>query len=221
MLIINNEEKIITQKYKNNFDANEIFIIFATELDSLINLSYMNGLDFYRIKTDWTSERDGGCLEKVKTEELVYASSYTEAEEVAYAIAEGQNRTQFGDISIEIVKTKIAELVYRDVLRQDSALVAGMVCNYFEEAEDTGVGLYCAKVMFIETDEKSGKEKRSNDNIYVPATSNIEASQFVNNYLRKIGETRDFIVRDTKFDKAEAIFWPTDVHQSKIKPIGV
>lgn len=180
----------------------------------------MNGLDFYRIKTEWTSEREGGGLAKTKTEELVYASSYTEAEKVAYSIAENQNRTQFGSINIEIIKTKINELVYNDVLTQDTELTAGLICNFFEEEEDTGVGLYCVKVMFIEVDEKTGKEKRSNENIYVPAISNIEAAHYVRNYLKKMGEVREFIVRDTKFDKAEAILWPANVHQEKIRAIG-
>ncbi len=178
------------------------------------------GFDFYRIKTEWTSEREGGALAKVKTEELVYASSYTEAEKVAYVIAENQNRTQFGSINIEIVKTKINELVYNDVLAQDGELTSGLVCNFFEEGEDTGVGLYCVKVMFIDVDEKTGKEKRTNDNIYVPAVSNVEAAQFVRAYLTKVGEQREFIVRDTKFDRAEAILWPTDVHQEKTRLIG-
>ena len=178
------------------------------------------GFDFYRIKTDWTSEREGGMLTKVKTEELVYASSYTEAEKVAYAIAEDQNRTQFGSISIEIIKTKIAELVYNDTLAQDESLISGLVCNYFEEDEDSGVGLYCVRVMFINVDEKTGKEKRSNENIFMPATSNVAAVQLVHDHLKKVGEVRDFIVRDSKFDKAEAILWPIDVHKEKTQPIG-
>ncbi|MBO5970104.1 MAG: DUF4494 family protein [Clostridia bacterium] len=178
------------------------------------------GFDFYRIKTEWTSEREGGALAKTKTEELVYASSYSEAEKVAYALAENQNRTQFGSISIEILKTKITELVYNNVLTQDTELTAGLVCNFFEEAVDTEVGLYCVKVMYMVVDEKTGKEKRSNENIYVPATSNIEAAQFVHAYLKKVGETREFIIRDTKFDRAEAILWPTDVHQEKVRLIG-
>ena len=115
------------------------------------------GFDFYRIKTEWTSEREGGALAKTKTEELVYASSYSEAEKVAYALAENQNRTQFGSISIEILKTKITELVYNNVLTQDTELTAGLVCNFFEEAVDTEVGLYCVKVMYMVVDEKTGK----------------------------------------------------------------
>ena len=56
--------------------------------------------------------------------------------------------------------------MYSDVLAQDTDMTAGLICNFFEEDEDTGVGLYCVKVMFIEVDEKTGKEKRSNENIY-------------------------------------------------------
>lgn len=176
-----------------------------------------DGFDFYRIKTDWTSEKEDGNLAKIKTEELVYAASYTEAERVAYAVAENQNRTQFGNINIEIIKTKINELVYNDVLAQDDVLTLGLVCNFFQESEDTGVGLYCVKVMFISEDEKTGKEKRTNENIYIPASSNIEAAQFLRKYLKNVGETRDFVIRDTKFDKAAAILWPTDIHLEKTK----
>lgn len=180
----------------------------------------MKGFDFYRIKTEWVSELNGGELAKVKTEELAYVSSYTEAEKVAMALLESQGRNQFGNTNIEIIKTKIGELVYTDVLKQDTELTLGLICNFFEDAEDTGVGLYCVKVMFIEVDEKTGKEKRSNDNIYVPAISNAEATKFVRTYLKTVGESRDFIVRDTKFDKAEAILWPVEVHQEKTRLIG-
>ena len=178
-----------------------------------------NGFDYYRIKTEWISEREGGALAKVKTEELVYASSYTEAEKVAYALAEDENRTQFGSISIDITKTKITELVYNDTLEQSADLVSGLICNYFSEGEDTGVGLYCVKVMYIELDEKSGKERRSNENIYMPATSNVEAVQLVYDYLKRVGEMRSYVVRDAKFDKAEAILWPPHIHKEKTQPI--
>jgi hypothetical protein len=176
-----------------------------------------NGFNYYRIKTDWTAEKQDGNLTKTKTEELVLASSYTEAEAVAYAIAEDQNRTQFNSsIGIEITKTKIKELLYNDTLSCDNKLIAGLIQNYFEEADNTGVGLYAVKVMYIELDEKTGKEKQSNDTIYVPSTSNADASDFVNQYLKKV-ETRDYVIRDIKFDKAEAILWSPEIHQEKIK----
>ena len=178
------------------------------------------GFDFYRIKTEWVSEKEGGNLTKIKTEELVYAANYTEAEKVAYAIAESQNRAQFGCFSIEIIKTKINELVYNDVLVQDEMLISGLVCNFFQEDEDSGVGLYCVKVMFISEDEKTGKEKRTNENIYIPAASNIEAAQSVRKHLKAVGETREFVIRDTRFDRAASILWPLDIHQSKTAPIG-
>lgn len=174
------------------------------------------GFDYYRIKTEWLSEQKGGSMAKTKTEELVWASSYTEAEEVAYALCENQDRTQFGSVNIEVIKTKISELLWNNVLQQDEKLVHSLICNFFEEEEETGVGLYCVKVMFIDVDDKSGKEKRTNENIYVPAVSNIEAAQFVRTYLHHVGETREFIIRDTKFDKAEAVLWPADIHQVQV-----
>ena len=176
-----------------------------------------NGFDYYRIKTEWTSEREDGGLAKIKTEELVHASSYTEAEKVAYAIAEDQNRTGFSSsINLEIVKTKIKEMLFNPTLKSDTNLVAGLVCNYFEESDDTGVGLYAVKVMYIELDEKTGKEKRSNDTIYTPATSNTDASNFVSSFL-KANETREFVIRDIKFDKAESILWSAEVHKEKTR----
>lgn len=173
------------------------------------------GFNYYRIKTEWTSEKEGGDLAKIKTEELVLATSYTEAEKVAYEMSKDQNRSQFGDVSMDIVKTKITELLYNDNLRQDDNTICGLICNYFEEKEDTGVGLYAVKVMYIVIDEKTEKEKREHETIYAPASSNTDAANFVEAYLRNV-ETRDFIIRDTKFDKAEAILWPTDVHQNKL-----
>ncbi|MDR1090954.1 MAG: DUF4494 domain-containing protein [Prevotella sp.] len=174
-----------------------------------------NGFNYFRIKTEWTAERNDGGLAKTKTEELVYASSYTEAEKVAYALAENQCRMQFNSsIHLEIDKTKIDEVLFNSALRTDGDLIAGLVHNYFEEGDDTGVGLYAVKIMYIELDEKTGKEKRSNDTIYTPADSNTGAADYVKRYLRKC-ETRDFVIRDTKFDKAEAILWSLDTHKEK------
>lgn len=175
------------------------------------------GFDYYRIKTEWTAEKEDGSLMKTKTEELVLAASYTEAEKVAYLIAEDQNRMQYSSsINVEIVKTKITEMLYNSTLSHDNELIAGLVCNYFEEGADTGVGFYAVKVMYIELDEKTGKSKRANETIYTPAISNTDAANFVKQFLKE-NETRDFVIRDTKFDKAETILWPAAVQEEKNK----
>lgn len=179
-----------------------------------------NGFNFFRIKTEWVAERSDGGLVKTKTEELVYASSYTEAEKVAYEIAENQNRAQFNSsINFEIDRTKIGEILFNTALRTDNNLIAGLVHNYFEEGDDTGVGLYAVKVMYIEPDEKTGNERRSNDVIFTPAASNTDAANYVKRYLKEY-ETRDFVIRDTKFDKAEAILWSPDMHKEKVRLSG-
>jgi hypothetical protein len=175
-----------------------------------------DNFDYYRLKTEWTGENEAGALVKKKTEELVYASSYSEAETMAYAIIENQQRAHFKGVGIEIIKTKISELVYNDNLKRDDSLIVGSVYNYFEEPDNTGMGLYAVKLVYIELDEKSGKEKRSNATIHIPASSNTEAARSIEAYLKRVGETRDFIVRDTKFDKAEAILWPVSVYKSLI-----
>lgn len=176
----------------------------------------MRGFNYYRIKTNWLSEKEDGALEKVRTEELVYASSYTEAESLAYELIEKYQRGKFGTPIFEIIKTKIDDLLYADVLRSDDVMTNGYICCFFEEDESTGAGLYQVKVYYTWTDENSGKEKHSTETIFAPAYSNTDATRFVLDYLAKVGETRDYIVRDTKFDKAEAIFWSQSHYEKMI-----
>lgn len=173
-----------------------------------------NGFNYYRIKTVWEGEAKDQSLTKKKSEELVYATSYTEAEKIAHALIEDQQRAKFSDsIEIEIVKTKIEDILYNDILATQEPLVGGLVCSFFEESDDTGVGLYAVKVMFIEIDEKTAKEKRRYQTIYTPATSNSDANERVRKYLES--SVCDYVVRDAKFDKAEAILWPSDIYKSK------
>ena len=172
--------------------------------------------NYYRIKTDWLAEQEDSSLKKTKTEELVYASSYTEAEKVAYALAERYERGRFGDFQIEIVKTKISELLYQPILQTDDTLICGLISSYFEESDTTGVGMYQVKVYYTMVDEETEKVKHQTETIFTPAASNSDASLAVTTYLEKIGEQRDFVIRDARFDKAEAIIWPTDLYQEKV-----
>lgn len=172
------------------------------------------GQNYFRIKTEYTKEQENGTLQKTKIEELVLATSYTEAEKVAYKLAELYNRTQFSSISIEIVKDKkINDILFNDILAQDDDQICGMIGNFFEEGESSGTGLYSVAVDFYTLDEKTAKEKKTRETLYTPATSNADATKRIIDHLGK--SLADFVIRDTKFDKAEAIYWPTDVHRSK------
>jgi hypothetical protein len=176
-----------------------------------------NEPDYFRIKMEWSQEKNDGCLKKVKTEELVAASSYTEAEKVAYALIEDEGRDRFvSPVSIEIIKTKISEILYSTALTCDNKLIAGLTSNYFEMAGDTEKGLYAVKVAYIDLDEKTGEEKHTNGVIYVPALSNIDAFKMAEKFLKERG-LYDFIIRDVKFDKAESILWPPEVHKNKLE----
>lgn len=169
------------------------------------------GFDYYRIKMAWTTEQEDGSLAKVKTEDLVYASSYTEAEKIAYAIIEDQQRTRHSEVLIEIIKTKISEMLFNDNLQHVNELVGGMVYNFLDPEADENIGIYAVKVMIITIDEKSAKEKRTYETIYTPASSNTDAAERIRKHL----SMSDFVIRDIKFDKAESVLWPTDEFQSK------
>ena len=174
-----------------------------------------NGLRYFRIKTEWMAEGENGALGKTKTEELVLATSYTEAEAVAYAIAENQNRTRFGSINIEIVKTKISDVICNEILESGETLMQGLVEQYFEEGEDSGVGLYAVKIIEFILDEVTGVTKRTTETLYVPALSNADTTSRINKLLSKT--LSEYVIRDVKFDKAAAIYWPVEVYQSKLR----
>lgn len=180
----------------------------------------MEGFNYFRIKTEWTAEKEDGQLQKVKTEELVYAPNYSEAENVAYALIEKYDRTHYGSVNFEIIKTKISELLYNNILQTDAELIRELITSYFEESDTTGVGMYQVKVYYTEIDEKTAKEKHSTETIFTPAKSNADATAYVLSYLKKVGETRDYVVRDTRFDKAEAILWPTKVYEDQVNKVA-
>lgn len=171
-------------------------------------------LNYFRIKTEMLAESPNGALERKKIEELILATSYTEAEALVHEISHSLNRTEFGSISYEIIKTNISDVIFNNILSQDNA-IKGFVPNFFSEDETSGVGLYSVKVIFIIIDEKTAKEKKTTEVFYVPAESNADANRRINEHLN--GTMGDFVIRDAKFDKAEAIYWPLDVHKNKVR----
>lgn len=191
-----------------------VLILLSIKICLTPNTTTMNeGFDYFRIKMAWNAEQEDGSLAKVKTEDLVYASSYTEAEKIAYALIEDQQRTKNGDVSFEILKTKISELLYNDNLLHDSDLVGGMVYNYLDPEADENIGIYAVKVMLVTVDERTAKEKRTYETLYTPASSNTDAADRISKHLNK--SMSDFVIRDIKFDKAESILWPTNVFEAK------
>lgn len=168
--------------------------------------------NYYRIKTDCTVELPDGALAKKRIEELVLATNYTEAETLVYEVISSLSRTKFGSVSYEITKTKIEDVQLNEVLSQDESM-GGYVCNYFSESESSGAGLYAVKVDFFIIDEKTAKEKKTTKVYYLPARSNADATNRTQKYLQT--SMQDFVIRDAKFDKAEAIYWPLDVQKRK------
>lgn len=167
---------------------------------------------FFRIKTSYTDENAKGALVQVKNECLVMASTYTDAEKIAYSLLEGKDH--FGSTDYEIIKTKIAEMLYNSAFVYDTTLNNGLVTYYFEEDEQSEVGVYAVKVRLTE-DLENGKSKDTNEVIYTPAVSAVDAIEFVKAYLKDV-ETRSFIVRDAKFDKSSSVMVTPNQHTSNL-----
>lgn len=170
---------------------------------------------YYRIKLSYKGTDAMGAIVNKRMECLAIACCYTDAEEIAVTLA--QDKSKYGSVDIEIIRTKINEIAYNDTFMVDTEEVCGLTVYYFEESDDTEVGLYQVSLIYQNIDEKSGKTKNENSSIYVPAYSSSEAIVNVKNYLKHVGETREFTIRNVKYDKAELVLVTSQMHQNNIK----
>lgn len=162
------------------------------------------------------AEDENGVVSPKKFECLVMAENYTDAEKTAYCIAEDLgvgNRI----VDIEIMRTKITELVYNDTFAVDTKLTNGLFCYYLEEGEDSEVGIYQVSVVYHEDDEATGKTKDRNYSIYVPAESAIDVKKRLEEHMARVKDDRDYSIRNIKFDKADSVYVTKGTHQSNIK----
>ena len=174
--------------------------------------------NYFRIKMAYKGTNDLGAIVPIKSEDLVMATCYTEAEQIAYKLTEGKD--EFGDVDVEIVRTKISEVAYNDTFATDTELICGLISYFFEESEDTEVGLYQVSLVYYDVDEKTGKTKSSNSTIYVPAYSSSEAIENIRTYLKRAGETREYTIRNVKYDKAQSVMVTPETHQNNIREPG-
>ena len=180
-------------------------------INSINKRNMNNGYRFFRIKETYKGTDEQGAVVKIKTEDLVMATCYTEAEKIAYALAEGKDN--FGDVDIEIVRTKIQNVVFNNTFAVDTNPVCGLISYYFEESDETEVALYQVNLTYYDTDEKTGKEKTQNDTIFVPAASSYDAIDNVGDYLKKQQEHRDYAIRNIKYDKAQSVLVTPETYE--------
>jgi len=173
------------------------------------------GFDFYRIKMAFRAEADNGAIVPMKTEDLAMATCYTEAERIAYKLMEGKD--QFGDVSYEITKTKISNVLYNDTFQTDETLICGLISYYFEEPEDTEVGLYAVSAIIYFMDEKSDKLKPQKETIYIPAQSPRQAIADATTYIDESFPTADsYTIRNVKYDKAQSVMVTPEAHKANV-----
>ena len=166
--------------------------------------------NFFRLKTNWVCEDEEGNLVKTKTEELVEADTYTEAETIECTINTKMGREKIEPATYEIVKAKIDNMLYNSILSKNDDMTCKHIETFFDEKEETGMGMYSVKACFFETDEK-GKEKKRIESYHVPAHSNTDATMHVKSYVEwKYTFSPSFVIKEVKFDKAEAVYWTED-----------
>ena len=194
-----------------------LYISLHRQINCLIfNLSKMGkDSEFYRIKMTYQGEKEDGGLDTIKSEDLVMAVNYTDAEKIAFKLMEDKAIDDMESVKYEIIKTKITDVIYNNTFVTDVNLIGGLFMYYFEEGESTEVGLYSVQVIYIELKE-NGKEKRSTETLYIPATTPQEAASLVNSYLKDVGETRNWIIRNVKFDKAQTVLVTKEKHQKDV-----
>lgn len=173
---------------------------------------------YFRVKIEGLYETDDKSLQKSKPEYLVEACNYTDAESIATTLA--SPCADFGDVNIEIVKTKIQTIIGSEVSQKQESLLAGHIYTFYEETEDSGVGMYGVKVLFITIDERTGKEKKTNEMFYVSAYSNTNAAERVVRFLETNDPMRTFVVRDIKFDKVEGVLFTPDTYSKIMKGVA-
>lgn len=85
---------------------------------------------YFRIKMSYQGTDATGAIVPIKTEDIVMAVCYSDAEAIAYKLAEGKN--EYGEVDIEIVKTKISEIAYNDTFATDTELIGGLISYYLK-----------------------------------------------------------------------------------------
>lgn len=106
-------------------------------------------IEFYRIKMTYQGEKEDGGIDTIKSEDLVMASNYTDAEKTAFKLMEDKAIDDMSTVKYEILKTKIADVIYNNTFVTDTELVGGLFVYYFEESDKTEVGLYSVQVNYI------------------------------------------------------------------------
>lgn len=65
--------------------------------------------NYFRIKMAYKGTNDLGAIVPIKSEDLVMATCYTEAEQIAYKLTEGKD--EFGDVDVELSAPKFQKLL--------------------------------------------------------------------------------------------------------------
>lgn len=167
--------------------------------------------NIYRLKFAYKGVDDDGAVKLVKTEHLAECMSYTEAEKVAYAIADREGMDRFDDYVYEIIKTKLStgQIVDNGTLEHSQTLVCGLTEHFFRGDYD---GMFLIKAKSECVDEK-GKMKGVVDEYLVCDKAIVNAINCIKQHLQSIAPASTTTILSSKLDAADRLFVSSPITQ--------
>lgn len=167
--------------------------------------------NIYRLKFAYKGVEDDGSVKLFKVECLAECTSYTEAEKVAYAIADRENMSRFDDYTYEIIKTKLTtgQIVDNGTLEHSQTLVCGLTEHFFRGDYD---GMFLIKAKSECVDEK-GKTKGVTDEYLVCDKTIVSAINCIKQHLQSIAPASTTTVLSSKLDMADKLLVSSPITQ--------
>ena len=109
-----------------------------------------------------------------------------------------EGKDEFGDVDVEIVRTKISEVAYNDTFATDTELICGLISYFLKKVKIQKLGCIKYLLFIMMWTKKTGKTKSSNSTIYVPAYSSSEAIEKYSQLTKRLGKQREYTIRNVK-----------------------
>lgn len=180
---------------------------------SIIILFMNQNSTFFRIAFSYTDLGTDGKTIKAKKHVIVSAVNYTDAETVAVSIIPDlQTHSDNVDYEIKRVNKK-SEFILTPAISINGSLTEGLI-NYYLAGEEKEMSMFNVYVEFQDVNDK-GKLKTSKEEFLLATANSKEAFDIIQNFIKKV-DTREFMIKDIKFEPADELFVTDSEHKSYV-----
>lgn len=175
------------------------------------------GSTLFKIKFAFKETDENGKEVKNKLEVIAQCENYTDAEKLAYALAEDYEMAKIEPFSYEIVKLKftVHDVIYTDAISyQKEVITHGFIQSYFE---DETSNIYVINIVIY--GEKGVKVKRT---YCVPAADAASAINYLKNDMASHGYAKDdYNIVSAKMDNAIEMYLLPKTHEVLVNSHGL